>query len=159
MNKSLRPSAKGGVTALVDVFSQRHSFPCGYYGPPKRECRCPQGAIERYRQRVSGPLSDRIDIHVEAPTVEYDKLTSTGPGGKFGGHPGTMRKRCGKPCISGLRINAHDILEYLAGGMSEDEILTDFSELKREDMRVCLAFAAVRECKLFVSAAARLRPR
>lgn len=53
--------------------------PCGYYGHPKRECRCPQGQIERYRQRVSGPLLDRIDIHVEAPPVEYDELTSTQP--------------------------------------------------------------------------------
>jgi magnesium chelatase family protein len=50
--------------------------PCGYYGHPKRECRCPQGQIERYRQRVSGPLLDRIDIHIEAPPVEYDELTS-----------------------------------------------------------------------------------
>ena len=58
---------------------QRYPFPCGYYGHPKRECRCPQGAIERYRQRVSGPLLDRIDIHVEAPPVDYDKLTSTAP--------------------------------------------------------------------------------
>lgn len=55
---------------------QRYSFPCGYYGHPKRDCRCPQGVIERYRQRVSGPLLDRIDIHVEAPPVEYDELTS-----------------------------------------------------------------------------------
>ncbi len=53
--------------------------PCGYYGHPKRECRCPQGQIERYRQRVSGPLLDRIDIHVEAPPVEYDELTSNQP--------------------------------------------------------------------------------
>jgi magnesium chelatase family protein len=58
---------------------QRYSFPCGYYGHPKRECRCPQGTIERYRQRVSGPLLDRIDIHVEAPPVDYDKLTSSAP--------------------------------------------------------------------------------
>jgi magnesium chelatase family protein len=58
---------------------QRYSFPCGYFGHPKRECRCPQGTIERYRQRVSGPLLDRIDIHVEAPPVEYDELTSSAP--------------------------------------------------------------------------------
>lgn len=51
--------------------------PCGYFGHPKRECRCAPGQIERYRQRVSGPLLDRIDIHVEAPPVEYAELTST----------------------------------------------------------------------------------
>ena len=58
-------------------------------------------------------------------------------------------KRSGKPCIRGLRITVYDVLEYLAGGMSEEEILADFSELTREDIRACLAFAADRERKLF----------
>lgn len=51
-------------------------------------------------------------------------------------------KRNGKPCIRGMRITVYDILEYLAGGMTEDEILADFSELTREDIKACLAFAA-----------------
>ena len=54
-------------------------------------------------------------------------------------------KRSGKPCIRGLRITVYDVLEYLASGMSEDEILTDFPDLTREDIRACLAFAADRE--------------
>jgi uncharacterized protein (DUF433 family) len=62
-------------------------------------------------------------------------------------------KRSGKPCIRNLRITVYDILEYLASGMSEEEILADFSELTREDIRACLAFAADRERKLFVAAA------
>lgn len=62
-------------------------------------------------------------------------------------------KRSGKPCIRNLRITVYDVLEYLASGMSEDEILADFSELTREDIRACLAFAADRERKLFVAAA------
>jgi magnesium chelatase family protein len=49
---------------------------CGYFGDPKRECRCSQAQIERYRARISGPLLDRIDIHVEAPAVEYRDLSS-----------------------------------------------------------------------------------
>ena len=53
--------------------------------------------------------------------------------------------RNGKPCIKGTRITVSDILEYLAGGMSEDEILADFPDLTREDIRACLAFAAARE--------------
>ena len=61
-------------------------------------------------------------------------------------------KRSGKPCIRNLRITVYDILEYLASGMSEEEILADFSELTREDIRACLAFAADRERKLFVAA-------
>jgi len=56
--------------------------------------------------------------------------------------------RGGKPCIRGMRIAVQDVLEYLAGGMSEDEILADFPDLTREDIRACLAFAADRERKL-----------
>lgn len=48
--------------------------PCGYYGDLKRQCRCSPPKIEKYRQRISGPLLDRIDIHVEVPLVEYREL-------------------------------------------------------------------------------------
>lgn len=51
-------------------------------------------------------------------------------------------KRSGKPCIRGMRITVQDILEYLAGGMSEEENLVDFPELTHDDIRACLAFAA-----------------
>jgi uncharacterized protein (DUF433 family) len=54
-------------------------------------------------------------------------------------------KRSGKPCIRGLRITVYDVLEYLASGMTEAEILEDFPELTHEDIRACLAFAADRE--------------
>jgi len=57
-------------------------------------------------------------------------------------------KRGGKPTIRGMRITVQDVLEYLAGGMSEEEILSDFPELTSEDIRACLAFAADRERKL-----------
>ena len=57
-------------------------------------------------------------------------------------------KRGGKPCIRGMRITVYDVLEYLASGMSADEILRDFPDLTREDIRACLAFAADRERKL-----------
>jgi uncharacterized protein (DUF433 family) len=60
-------------------------------------------------------------------------------------------KRSGKPCIRGLRITVYDVLEYLAGGMTGEEILEDFPELTRDDIRACLAFAADRERKLFVA--------
>lgn len=57
--------------------------------------------------------------------------------------------RSGKPIIRGTRITVTDILEYLAGGMSEDEILDDFPNLSREDIRAALSFAAERERRLF----------
>jgi uncharacterized protein (DUF433 family) len=53
-------------------------------------------------------------------------------------------KRGGKPCIRGMRITVYDVLEYLASGMTEEEILADFSELTREDLKACVAFAAER---------------
>lgn len=53
--------------------------------------------------------------------------------------------RFGKPTVRGTRITVGDVLSYLASGMSEDEILGDFTQLTREDLRACLAFAAERE--------------
>ena len=61
--------------------------------------------------------------------------------------------RSGKPCIKGTRITVYDVLEYLAGGMSEDQILTDFPDLTRDDIRAALAFAAARERRLSNSVA------
>jgi uncharacterized protein (DUF433 family) len=69
--------------------------------------------------------------------VDYSNIITIEPG-----------KRSGKPCIRGLRITVYDVLEYLASGMSEDEILRDFPDLQREDIRACLAFAADRERRL-----------
>lgn len=54
-------------------------------------------------------------------------------------------KRGGRPCVRGLRITVYDVLGYLAAGMSEDEILADFPDLERADVRACLAFAADQE--------------
>jgi len=50
--------------------------PCGYFGHPKIECTCPKGSAQRYLERVSGPLLDRLDIHIEVPPVEFEKLSS-----------------------------------------------------------------------------------
>jgi len=69
--------------------------------------------------------------------MDYHRLITIEPG-----------KRGGKPCIRGMRITVYDVLEYLASGMSEDDILRDFPDLTREDIRACLAFAAERERKL-----------
>lgn len=59
--------------------------------------------------------------------------------------------RSGKPCIAGTRITVYDILEYLAGGMSEEELLEDFPSLCQEDIRAALHFAAARERRLAAS--------
>lgn len=63
-------------------------------------------------------------------------------------------KRGGKPCIRGLRITVTDVLEYLASGMTTEEIIADFPDLTADDVRACLAFAADRERKLWMVPAA-----
>jgi uncharacterized protein (DUF433 family) len=62
--------------------------------------------------------------------------------------------RFGKPCVRGTRISVGDVLEYLAGGMSEDEILADFPQLTQDDIRACLAYAAERERRTLTTPAA-----
>ncbi len=62
-------------------------------------------------------------------------------------------KRSGKPCIRGLRMTVTDVLDYLASGMSQDELPRDFPDLTREDIRACLAFAADRERRLAAAGA------
>jgi uncharacterized protein (DUF433 family) len=69
--------------------------------------------------------------------VDYRAIVTIEPG-----------KRGGKPCIRGLRITVYDLLEYLASGISEPEILADFPDLTSDDIRACLAFAADRERRL-----------
>jgi uncharacterized protein (DUF433 family) len=56
--------------------------------------------------------------------------------------------RSGKPCIKGTRITVYDVLEYLAGGMTDHQVLKDFPSLAREDIRAVLEFAALRERRL-----------
>lgn len=53
-----------------------HGCPCGYYGDPFKECKCSPGEITRYQKRISGPLLDRIDIFIDVPHINYEKLTS-----------------------------------------------------------------------------------
>ena len=72
--------------------------------------------------------------------MEYRDIITIEPG-----------KRSGKPCIRGMRITVTDVLEYLASGMTETEILEDFPELTRDDIRACYAFAADRERRLMLA--------
>ena len=54
--------------------------PCGYYTDPNRECTCIPGTVQKYLSKVSGPLLDRIDLHIEVPAVKYKELSSREPG-------------------------------------------------------------------------------
>ena len=69
--------AQGSVTfpASFMLVAAMNPCPCGYYGDPFKECKCSSGEVSRYHKRLSGPLLDRIDIFVEVPHIDYEKLT------------------------------------------------------------------------------------
>ncbi len=69
--------AQGKVTfpANFMLVSAMNPCPCGFYGDPTKQCTCSPSAVTRYQHRISGPLLDRIDIFVDVPRVEYEKLT------------------------------------------------------------------------------------
>ncbi len=107
---------------------------------------------ERY-YKIDRLLKDRIGFAFRSPTavcgvycgsevyMAYKDIITIEPG-----------KRGGKPCIRGLRITVYDVLEYLASGMSQEEILRDFPDLTADDIKACLEYAADRERRLTSSA-------
>jgi magnesium chelatase family protein len=76
--------AAGSLTfpANFMLVAAMNPCPCGFYGDSKRQCRCSSRQIENYRQRISGPLLDRIDLHVEVPLVNFRELSSNSPAGE-----------------------------------------------------------------------------
>lgn len=75
-----RASGTSCYPCSVMLVCAMNPCPCGYYGHPVRECTCHEGAASRYLSKVSGPLLDRIDIHIEVPPVDFDKLSDTHKG-------------------------------------------------------------------------------
>jgi magnesium chelatase family protein len=73
--------ARGSVTfpASFMLAAAMNPCPCGYYGDPFKECKCSPGEISRYHKRISGPLLDRIDIFIDVPHIDYEKLTDDKP--------------------------------------------------------------------------------
>ncbi len=74
--------AQGTVTypANFMLVTAMNPCPCGYYGDPMKECNCAESTVSRYQRRISGPLLDRIDIFVEVPRVDYEKLAADATG-------------------------------------------------------------------------------
>src|SRR5213592_3624674 len=101
------------------------------------------GAAGSERPARIGALLDGRTMAVYGEIMDYQRLITIEPD-----------KRSGQPCIRGLRMTVQDVLEYLAAGMSAEEILADFPDLTAEDIRACLAFAADRERRLWVIPAA-----
>jgi len=83
--------AQGTLTfpANFQLVAAMNPCPCGYYGDPTRACTCAPGIVTKYQRRISGPLMDRIDIHVEVPRVDYEKLSDA----RLGESSGVIRDR------------------------------------------------------------------
>lgn len=75
-----RASGTSSYPCSVMLVCAMNPCPCGYYGHPVRDCTCRDGAASRYLSKVSGPLLDRIDIHIEVPPVDFDKLSDVHKG-------------------------------------------------------------------------------
>ncbi|HOD45174.1 MAG TPA: YifB family Mg chelatase-like AAA ATPase, partial [Anaerolineaceae bacterium] len=71
--------AQGSFTfpANFQLIGAQNPCPCGYYGDPVKPCTCSMGTILKYQKRISGPLLDRIDIHIQVPRVDYEKLSDS----------------------------------------------------------------------------------
>ena len=69
--------AKGSLTfsANFQLIAAMNPCPCGFYGDSQKPCTCAQALVTKYQKRISGPLLDRIDIHIEVPLVDYEKLS------------------------------------------------------------------------------------
>lgn len=113
--------------------------------PPARGLQrpCSGGLTSSTTLFCSGNLALELDVRaslLHTSPMDYSDIITIRQG-----------VRSGKPCIRGMRITVQDVLEYLASGMSEQDILDDFPELTSEDIRACLAFAADRERRLMVA--------
>ena len=73
-----RTSATVSYPSNLMVVAAMNPCPCGYFGHPSRECTCTQAARKKYKDRISGPIIDRIDLHIEVEPVDYEKLSSKG---------------------------------------------------------------------------------
>ena len=108
----------GGFGSTKHRSSYTHGCPCGYWGDPVRECRCAASAIARYQKRISGPLFDRIDIHLDVPRIEYEKLSE-----KRAGEPSAaIRERVeAARCVQATRFAGTNVLTNADMGPRELE--------------------------------------
>jgi predicted ATPase with chaperone activity len=72
-----------------NLFDCGYPCPCGYYGDSQKPCTCAHSTVTKYQKRISGPMLDRIDIHIEVPRVDYEKLSSD----RLGETSATIRER------------------------------------------------------------------
>ncbi len=121
--------ARGSLTfpANFQLVAAMNPCPCGYYGDPQKACTCSQGVITSYQKRISGPLLDRIDIHVQVPRVDYDKLSDQ----RYGEASQVIRAR-----VEAARQIQR--LRFQQGGQAAASILCN-ADMRTADLRLYCA--------------------
>ena len=87
-----RAARKADFPAAFQMVAAMNPCPCGYYAHPKKECRCTPNQINRYRGRISGPLLDRVDIHIEVEPLSQDEITAKAGGETSSGMRGRIMR-------------------------------------------------------------------
>jgi len=135
-----RSAGKITLPCAFMLVAAMNPCPCGFMGDPKRECRCSTPQVQRYRARLSGPLLDRIDLHVEAPAVSFEELRQSEPGessaairgrvqtarerqvARLGGSNGSATGGCN------ARMSHKEIARHCALDRSQEDILQQAME-------------------------------
>ncbi|HXT19642.1 MAG TPA: YifB family Mg chelatase-like AAA ATPase, partial [Thermoanaerobaculia bacterium] len=117
----VRSRARLSFPARVTLVGAINPCPCGFLGDSRRACRCPEGAIERYRSRMSGPLLDRIDLQVEVPVPSARELRAEGgePSAAVAARVAAARRRqearfAGRPLPVNAAMDAPDLRRWCA---------------------------------------------
>jgi magnesium chelatase family protein len=122
--------------ASFSLMAACNPCPCGYFGDPERDCVCPPQIVSRYQRRVSGPLLDRIDLFIDVPRVDYEKLMS-GPKGEPSADVAARVTSCrqrqrerfsavGRPTLLNAEMSPNHVREYV-----QDQLESTASELLR----------------------------
>jgi len=126
-----RSAGKVTLPCAFMLVAAMNPCPCGYLGDPKHECRCTPTQVQRYRSRISGPLLDRIDLHIEAPALSLTELRASQPGessaairGRVSVARGRQQARfAGTRITSNARMTHAQIRKYCAVDAAQGDLL------------------------------------
>jgi len=138
--------AQGSITfpANFILVGAMNPCPCGYYGDPFRRCTCPAGLVSRYQRRISGPFIDRVDIFIEVPHIDYEKLADN----RLGEKSGSVQER-----VNAARLIQHQRFQGTKLSCNADMMPTEVREFcQAEESAQSLLKAAMKQ--LYLSARA-----
>jgi magnesium chelatase family protein len=141
-----RARARLTLPAQFQLVAAMNPCPCGHLGDPVRPCRCTPASIERYRQRISGPLLDRIDMRVEVPRVPVDELVQAAvDGGADAARRESARRESAKPPLAKplsaqLTDPAAQVLAARERRLAASGVLS--ARLSAAQLKVCCALSA-----------------